>query len=617
MNPHSILKVKLLGVTSSLIVALMVLTACNPFSQRQSGPNGNGGGQGGTQNQQKPAQPAPPQMEKVDGFWRPNTLPDPLAEKIVTLPSDGGVARAKLEVLSLDSDGESARAVLAWLPPVNEPMVNRKELATQVSSAFRTPWIRIFDMGAQEVIEPYLGEKTSFGSQYLDAPVLDEKEPSAEATRISDCVCSGLPPEITDTATPPESVGLFYADLPAPTSDTVSVAVGDNAGVFENVSVSHGEVFKAPELTEFDFRYLDQDALTDTYGSGALGFRRIPFDVLTESVTNVSVSKRGDASALNVSADVLFAFDSDKLNKNSQKTIDSIADQLKKSAKGQTVTVEGHTDDEGDDAYNMDLSERRAKTVRDALEPKIKGSGVKLQTKGYGESKPIVPNRDSSGKPIKKNQAKNRRVSFSFKPQADIDPNVDTGKSIKDLPTMKPGDSSGGIAAGVLPHLKESDTPEMNFDVKSLEESGSFLKLTVAVRTSSGTDESSAYGTHASDPETKPFGPNPFGGWQDSPTLANVTIWDKKSNLLANAVTAGPGNCLCSQSAGVSEYRTAWGEPVELYAYFPKEGITSDTLTLRVADTAQLEIDRNATPKSSAPRTASPTDPSPMTSPTP
>src|SRR5699024_555502 len=61
-----------------------------------------------------------PEIEAEDGFWRLNTLPEPVAQQVMEAPvaeADGEVASAKLEVLSLDTDGEFARMVVAWLPP--------------------------------------------------------------------------------------------------------------------------------------------------------------------------------------------------------------------------------------------------------------------------------------------------------------------------------------------------------------------------------------------------------------------------------------------------------------------------------------------------------------------
>lgn len=67
--------------------------------------------------------------------------------------------------------------------------------------------------------------------------------------------------------------------------------------------------------------------------------------------------------------------------------------------------IEGHTDDQGSDSYNLQLSDDRAKAVVDYLLKK-KVDKERLTWKGYGESKPLKPNTSEE------NRAVNRRVEF-------------------------------------------------------------------------------------------------------------------------------------------------------------------------------------------------------------
>lgn len=70
------------------------------------------------------------------------------------------------------------------------------------------------------------------------------------------------------------------------------------------------------------------------------------------------------------------------------------------------VSIIGHTDSDGDDAHNLDLSKRRAASVRQALMDNFGIKGDRLQTDGKGESQPAGSNDTSAGK------AANRRVEF-------------------------------------------------------------------------------------------------------------------------------------------------------------------------------------------------------------
>ena len=69
------------------------------------------------------------------------------------------------------------------------------------------------------------------------------------------------------------------------------------------------------------------------------------------------------------------------------------------------VSIEGHTDSDGDADLNLKLSEERALTVMKQLES-MGISADRLTSKGYGESKPFGPNDSPEGK------AANRRVEF-------------------------------------------------------------------------------------------------------------------------------------------------------------------------------------------------------------
>ncbi|MBP1637394.1 MAG: Outer rane porin [Bacteroidetes bacterium] len=70
------------------------------------------------------------------------------------------------------------------------------------------------------------------------------------------------------------------------------------------------------------------------------------------------------------------------------------------------VKIVGHTDSDGDDASNLDLSKRRSASVKAELKKNFNVNGDRLVTDGMGETKPIAPN----DTPV--NKALNRRVEF-------------------------------------------------------------------------------------------------------------------------------------------------------------------------------------------------------------
>jgi outer membrane protein OmpA-like peptidoglycan-associated protein len=119
------------------------------------------------------------------------------------------------------------------------------------------------------------------------------------------------------------------------------------------------------------------------------------------AITAVQRTERGLVATF--SGDVLFEFDRTALLPQAQTKLGQLAAVLSRSDR--RATIEGHTDGVGTDAYNQDLSQRRAVAVRDHLV----AHGVaadRLQVVGRGESSPVAANATPEGR------AMNRRVEI-------------------------------------------------------------------------------------------------------------------------------------------------------------------------------------------------------------
>lgn len=106
-----------------------------------------------------------------------------------------------------------------------------------------------------------------------------------------------------------------------------------------------------------------------------------------------------------ISYGIYFDVNKDVVKSESYGTISDIAKVLKENP---TVSIKiiGHTDSDGNDAANLDLSKRRAASVKNSLVSQFGIDGSRIQTDGKGETQPIVQNTSSE------NKAKNRRVEF-------------------------------------------------------------------------------------------------------------------------------------------------------------------------------------------------------------
>lgn len=106
-----------------------------------------------------------------------------------------------------------------------------------------------------------------------------------------------------------------------------------------------------------------------------------------------------------VTRGILFDVGSDKIKGESYGTLKEIAQVLKDNP-GIKVKIVGHTDADGNDASNLDLSKRRAAAVKASLQKDFGVNVTNVQTDGKGESEPASPNTTAEGK------ANNRRVEF-------------------------------------------------------------------------------------------------------------------------------------------------------------------------------------------------------------
>ncbi|MBP6874537.1 MAG: OmpA family protein [Candidatus Eisenbacteria bacterium] len=102
---------------------------------------------------------------------------------------------------------------------------------------------------------------------------------------------------------------------------------------------------------------------------------------------------------------ILFDSGSDRIKAESYKTLALIGELLSGDA-ALKVSIEGHTDSDGADDANLALSQRRADAVRTYLADELKIDRARMETKGWGESKPIDVNTTPEGK------ANNRRVEL-------------------------------------------------------------------------------------------------------------------------------------------------------------------------------------------------------------
>jgi outer membrane protein OmpA-like peptidoglycan-associated protein len=123
------------------------------------------------------------------------------------------------------------------------------------------------------------------------------------------------------------------------------------------------------------------------------------------SVAGAEVTRVGEGLVVTFNSGLLFDFDSDVLRGESKKNLDNLASNLSSFGDSKLLLV-GHTDAQGTDAYNLDLSRRRAAAVARYLESRGV-SAARVEAAGRGEGEPIAVNDSETGR------QQNRRVEIA------------------------------------------------------------------------------------------------------------------------------------------------------------------------------------------------------------
>jgi outer membrane protein OmpA-like peptidoglycan-associated protein len=103
---------------------------------------------------------------------------------------------------------------------------------------------------------------------------------------------------------------------------------------------------------------------------------------------------------------VYFQYDSDRILPRSYELLDNVARAIVQHPEIPRILIEGHSDGDGKEEYNLALSDRRARSVMRYLTERGGVASERLSAQGFGESRPIADNDTEEGK------ATNRRVEF-------------------------------------------------------------------------------------------------------------------------------------------------------------------------------------------------------------
>ncbi|HUF90485.1 MAG TPA: OmpA family protein [Gemmatimonadota bacterium] len=117
---------------------------------------------------------------------------------------------------------------------------------------------------------------------------------------------------------------------------------------------------------------------------------------------------------IDLSADVLFDFDKADLKPAADADLGKVA-EVARANPGTPIQVAGHTDSKGADAYNQRLSERRAQSVKAWLVERGNVESARIETRGYGATRPVAANETPGGADDPEGRQRNRRVEITIR----------------------------------------------------------------------------------------------------------------------------------------------------------------------------------------------------------
>jgi outer membrane protein OmpA-like peptidoglycan-associated protein len=183
--------------------------------------------------------------------------------------------------------------------------------------------------------------------------------------------------------------GLKVIALSAALSMTAGLAIADGK------NVSSDQILNALQPKQ-----LTRGMSAGTRADPAVKAREISFikTLRNRKTRSLSLGEREEILAITsdkpkIDLDIQFDYNSDKITTTSMPSVQALGEALSDAnLKGSTFVVAGHTDAIGSEAYNQDLSERRADTIKRYLTEKYGINGTDLVAVGYGKTKPKDPN---------------------------------------------------------------------------------------------------------------------------------------------------------------------------------------------------------------------------------
>lgn len=328
------------------------------------------------------------------------------------------------------------------------------------------------------------------------------------------CLCS----DTTSASIAPGGSAELYAVLPAPPAEVTRVAVAmPLTPVFGDIAID-----KTPTVLP-----------AGTSPRNARPPKILPL-ISTVEGDKQSVDEDDVNESVRLSSDVLFALNEANLSPAARSILADVAERIGRSP-GKTVAIDGHTDDNGNDAINEPLSRRRATAVEGVLKGLVTRQDVTYRSAGHGSKEPIAGNQTEQGR------RKNRRVTVTF-----ARPVPRPGPS-RGRPTPADGAASGRRSAPIATAQPQIDeVRDLKLDITAVTRDSTGLISLNWRLTNNGANAFSRTTQFLPDPSVTFF--RYAGG------TMGVTLRDDSRALRYFSLRDRDKNCLCTDLVGTGTY---------------------------------------------------------------
>lgn len=342
-------------------------------------------------------------------------------------PSPSGASPTQSPDSTLEpSPGESTSAA----PVVRTVSIGTRQIEFSVGPLVRMDSLSVLRIEARDTSDSPEGKPVRLGSLWKGL------YPGASGVRLLDPEALTIE-ETASVKQPIYTRGILEITNEEPTD--MYVVFGKQNAEETNVMLPFGGVFtQVPIVDEDEFTPQARSAFDDLVPDPTAVTANVA-DLGSFSVSlndELDTRNTGEEVVVNLTADVLFSFGKSDLSAKAQKSLEAAAKKFH-GYSGGTLTIVGHTDDQGGKDFNQKLSEQRAQAVADRLADLGDLDRFDVAVEGKGLTQPRAEGKSEQARAL------NRRVELVLKPDGEVEAPTRSEEATTELPKGRGPSATG------------------------------------------------------------------------------------------------------------------------------------------------------------------------------